>query len=158
MITRFILFFLLPCFFLSCSVGKEPKTPDFSHSSIKLKHVPLFVGRENPGIVEIELSVPEQAKSQLKSLTFLLDKNSRPGFLNTVKMKHIKAADGDTAIVNLSCGFQIRKNKMICDVSAGLTAGDHVLSLELMRIRCQLKWTHARDCFVIKSWDYPIRR
>ena len=130
MITRFILFFLLPCFFLSCSVGKEPKTPDFSHSSIKLKHVPLFVGRENPGIVEIELSVPEQAKSQLKSLTFLLDENSRPGFLKTVKMKHIKATDGDTATVNLSCGFQIRKNKMICDVSAGLTAGDHVLSLE----------------------------
>ncbi len=121
----FVLIILTSVFF---SCGNEDKLPGFTASSIHLNRVPLFVGRENPDVLQVKISVPDTGKTyQLATATFYFGENSSSGMLESVKIKHLK--NGKELFEPITDnGFQPKENKAEVEVTAEIDPGNHTLS------------------------------
>ena len=121
----FILFFLTTII-LSCR--KEGKMPELSHSSLNQKQVPLFVNRENPDVLQVEIFVPDTGKTyQLSTTTFHFRENSSPGILESAQLKHFKNGEEQFDPVS-GKGLQIINNHAAFDASVEIGPGEHTLS------------------------------
>jgi sialidase-1 len=121
----FVLFFLSSVFF---SCGNEDKVPGFTVSSIHLNRVPLFVGRENPDVLHVKISVPDTGKTyQLANATFYFGENSSKDMLESVKIKHLK--NGEEQFDPITDNkFQSLDNKAEVEATAEIGPGSHTLS------------------------------
>jgi sialidase-1 len=121
----FVLIILTSVFF---SCGNEDKLPGFTASSIHLNRVPLFVGRENPDVLQVKISVPDTGKTyQLATATFYFGENSSSGMLESVKVKHLKNGE-EQFEPNTDYGFQLKENKAEVELTAEIDPGNHTLS------------------------------
>jgi sialidase-1 len=121
----FVLIILTSVFF---SCGNEDKLPGFTASSIHLNRVPLFVGRENPDVLQVKISVPDTGKTyQLATATFYFGENSSSGMLESVKVKHLKNGEEQFEPITDN-GFQPKENKAEVEVTAEIDPGNHTLS------------------------------
>lgn len=120
-----VLFFLTIVFF---SCGKEGKTPEFSHSSINQKQVPLFVNHENPDVLHVKISVPDTGKThQLNSATFYFRENNTPGILESAQVKHLKNGEEQYEPI-ANNGLLVKDNKAEIELTAQIDPGNHILS------------------------------
>jgi sialidase-1 len=121
----FVLFFLSSVFF---SCGNEEKVPGFTASSIHLNRVPLFVGRENPDVLHVKISVPDTGKTyQLANSTYYFGENSSTDMLESVKIKHLK--NGEEQFDPITDNkFQSLDNKAEVEATAEIGPGNHTLS------------------------------
>jgi sialidase-1 len=121
----FVLIILTSVFF---ACDNEDKLPGFTASSIHLNRVPLFVGRENPDVLQVKISVPDTGKTyQLATATFYFGENSSSGMLESVKIKHLK--NGKELFEPITDnGFQPKENKAEVEVTAEIDPGNHTLS------------------------------
>jgi sialidase-1 len=121
----FVLFFLTTVFF---SCGKEEKVPEFSAGSIHLNGVPLFVGRENPDVLHVKISVPDTGKTyQLIATTFHFEENSSSGILKSVKIQHSKNGEEQFEPI-ADNGLRLADNRAEVDATAEIGPGNHTLS------------------------------
>ncbi len=121
----FVLFFFITVLF---SCGKEEKVPEFSTSSIHLNRVPLFVGRENPDVLHVKISVPDTGKTyQLATTIFYFGEKSSSGMLETVNINHLK--DGEEQFEPIADnGLQLQVTSVKVDATAEIGPGNHTLS------------------------------
>ncbi|MEE4285307.1 MAG: sialidase family protein [Mariniphaga sp.] len=121
----FVLIILTSVFF---ACDNEDKLPGFTASSIHLNRVPLFVGRENPDVLQVKISVPDTGKTyQLATATFYFGENSSSGMLESVKVKHLKNGE-EQFEPNTDYGFQLKENKAEVELTAEIDPGNHTLS------------------------------
>jgi sialidase-1 len=124
--TRLFVFIFLTTLFFSCE--NEVKSPDFSDSSIHLNRVPLFVGRENPDVLHVKISVPDTGKTyQLVTATIYFSEHSSSGMLESVSINHSKNDEGQFEPV-AGNGLQLLDNKAEVDATAEIGPGNHILS------------------------------
>ncbi len=141
-----VLFFLTIVFF---SCGKEGKTPEFSHSSINQKQVPLFVNHENPDVLHVKISVPDTGKThQLNSATFYFRENNTPGILKSAQVKHLKNGEEQYEPI-ANNGLQVKDNKAELELTAQIDPETiYFLSdFRLKTMRCLLK------AFLFNMWS-----
>jgi sialidase-1 len=121
----FVLFFLTIVFF---SCGKEEKVPEFSTSSIQLHRVPLFVGRENPDVLHVKISVPDTGKTyQLVTTIFYFEENSSSEILESFSINHSKNGEEQFDPISGS-GLQLQNNSAKVNATAEIGPGNHSLS------------------------------
>ena len=120
-----VLFFLTTVFF---SCGKEEKVPEFSASSIHLNRVPLFVGRENPDVLHVKISVPDTGRTyQLATTIFYFEENGNSEILKSVSINHSKNGEEQFEPIT-DHGLQLLDNRAEVDATAEIGPGDHTLS------------------------------
>ena len=121
----FVLFFLTTVLF---SCGKEEKVPEFSSSSIQLQRVPLFIGRDNPDVLQVKISVPDTGKTyQLTTTAFYFEENSSSGILESVSINHSKNGEEQFEPIADS-GLQLQATSVKVDATAEIGPGNHTLS------------------------------
>ncbi len=120
---------LLAFALLSCSPAKEKEPSGISDSTISLRHVPLFINRDNPEVLKVDFTVsPGDKVLKLKTVTFFMKEDSQPGFLRSVEIKQTKTIENDAETISLPCSFQLKKERILCPVSAEFDSGSHTLS------------------------------
>lgn len=123
---KLFVFIFLTTLFFSC--GNEEKVPEFNASSIHINCVPLFVGRENPDVLHVKISVPDTGKTyQLAATTLYFNENSSAGILKSVKIKHLKN-EGEQIEPITDNGFQLKNNRAEVNTAAEIEPGNHTLS------------------------------
>ncbi|MGC9354048.1 MAG: sialidase family protein [Mariniphaga sp.] len=124
--TRLFVYIFLTTLFFSCE--NEAKSPGFSDSSIHLNRVPLFVGRENPDVLHVKISVPDTGKTyQLTTTTFYFTEYSSSGMVESVSINHSKNGEEQFEPITDN-GFKLLENSAKVDATAEIGPGDHTLS------------------------------
>ncbi len=120
-----VLFFMTTLFF---ACGKEEKVPEFSASSIHLNRVPLFVGRENPDVLHVKISVPDTGRTyQLATTIFYFEENGNSEILESVSINHLNNGEEQFEPITDN-GFQLLDNRAEVDATAEIGPGNHILS------------------------------
>lgn len=120
-----VLFFITTLFF---ACGKEKKVPEFSASSIHLNRVPLFVGRENPDVLHVKISVPDTGRTyQLTTTIFYFEENGNSEILESVSINHLNNGEEQFEPITDN-GFQLLDNRAEVDATAEIGPGNHILS------------------------------
>ena len=120
-----VLFFMTTLFF---ACGKEEKVPEFSASSIHLNRVPLFVGRENPDVLHVKISVPDTGRTyQLATTIFYFEENSNSEILESVSINHLNNGEEQFEPI-AGNGLQLQDNSAEVDATAEIGPGNHTLS------------------------------
>lgn len=120
-----VLFFITTLFF---ACGKEKKVPEFSASSIHLNRVPLFVGRENPDVLHVKISVPDTGRTyQLATTIFYFEENGNSEILESVSINHLNNGEEQFEPITDN-GFQLLDNRAEVDATAEIGPGNHILS------------------------------
>ncbi|SHJ33087.1 sialidase-1 [Tangfeifania diversioriginum] len=123
---KFSVLFFITILFFACVI--EEKVPEFSASSIHLNRVPLFVGRENPDVLQVKISVPDTGKIyQLTTTILYFTENSSPSILESVKINHSKNGEEQFEPITDN-GLQLKDNKAEIDATAEIGPGNHTLS------------------------------
>jgi len=124
---KFFIFIVLGFVMFSCSSVQESKIPGFSESRFIQKNIPLFVERENPGVLEIEISVPDTGITyQLNEIMLHLSETSQPGFLKTMHLAHAK---NDAEALKSNSEITVKNQQAGAAVSAEIGPGNHTLSV-----------------------------
>jgi len=125
---KFVIFLLASFIFPSCLVQNKNKTPNFSCSSLNQKQLPLFVDRENPNVLQVEISIPDTGETyHLTTAILHFRKNSNPSFLETVIVKHSKNGEEQFDPVSVK-GLQLKENRAEIGATAEIGPGNHTLS------------------------------
>lgn len=125
---KFVIFLLALIIFPSCLVQNKNKTPDFSCSSLNQKQLPIFVGRENPNVLNVTISVPDTGKTyQLNTAVLHFRENSNAGILKSVEVKHSKNGEEQFEPI-ADNGSQFKDNRAEVDATAEIGPGNHTLS------------------------------
>lgn len=89
---------LLLIFILTGCAGDSKEIPGITSSKLVLKNVPLFIDKDNQGILEIRLIISENEKPiELKNLELLIQKNSHPEILSAISAEYL-AKNGEDLI------------------------------------------------------------
>lgn len=124
---KFLLWLTVAIFAYSCSGIQNEKTAEFSHSGITQKKVPLFVGRANNDVLEIELSVPDTGRVyNLKDVTFHLNEGSEAGFILSAGLKHIEG-EKEQSGAGITQEVIESNDRIEVDMPAELGPGNHKL-------------------------------
>ena len=129
MYKNFILILLAAVF--SLCTGKHKLTSIHSGQCIfNQKHVPLFTGRQNTDILEIEIEASSDDKAHLlQSVVLYLDDLSNLNFVEDVTVNHVENKEGETSVAEFGSTSNFGTGKISIDGSAEITHGSHSLYL-----------------------------
>ena len=107
----------------------EISIPGISSAELVVSKVPVFIGRENKGMLEIKLSVSDNEKlPELTSVEIYFEKSGNPGILANAAAEYIVVSGDEKTTVPLGETSKIGR-KLTVEGKRLLQQGDQVISI-----------------------------
>ncbi|GAO29013.1 sialidase family protein [Geofilum rubicundum] len=102
-------------------------------SKLTQKHVPVFIDRDNSGLVEIDLMVEEASEDlQFERVDLIIGKDGNPEILSSITLRHeVLSASGEVESSIVIGGIDKVKHKSRLDTNTGLEAGHNRIVFDL---------------------------
>lgn len=128
-----ILLLLFVLLFSACTANYEDISPYISHSKLDYKQVPLFKNRENSGILQLHIVLPDTGHQfELESVIIDMKEGSRADFLESAEIEHIKTIKDVMSQSVFGNTTDFSPEQIILNGSSRLEPGVHILSFDFL--------------------------
>ncbi|MBS0010745.1 MAG: exo-alpha-sialidase [Bacteroidales bacterium] len=126
-----ILLLLLAGIISACRGQNEDILPNIVDHNLSIKKSPLFTGRKNKGLVNINISVPDTGESvSLHGVKIYLLENSDTDFLESMDIQYFKKGKGNLSQSHFGTTSNFATEQIKLNGSAEFEPGSHVLSFD----------------------------
>ncbi len=114
-----------------CTTQYKDISPCISYSSLDQKKKPLFSGRLNQEVIQVNMVIPDTGKQyELQSVRIYMKDNSRTDFLESLDVKHIKKINGKESQSVFGNTSNLENEKISIGGLAQMNPGNHTLSFD----------------------------
>jgi len=129
--TRLNILLLFILFIAGCRTQYKDISPYISYSSLDQKKKPLFNGRLNREIIQINMVIPDTGKQvELQSIQIYMKGGSSADFLESLDIKHIKKVDGEMTQSVFGYTSDLGPEKISVSGLSQIKPGSHTFSFD----------------------------
>ncbi|MGM0665885.1 MAG: sialidase family protein [Bacteroidota bacterium] len=114
--------------FCGCKSSNHENLLNISHS-ISISRYPLFTGRENPGLINVNISVPDTAEPvSLNSVKIFFTEKSDTEFLESIDIQYVNESEGKVSGYIFGRTSEFKSDRTTVKGLAQFEPGSHKLS------------------------------